>query len=815
MRVLKFGGSSLATPDAIRRVVEIVGRARASGPVAVVVSALGGATDALLEASRRAAAADQAWREIHGQLVERHLTAASAVCGRREAPRLKERFASILADLENLLRGVALVRECSPRSRDRIASTGELLSSELVAAAMRRRGIDAEACDARSLVLTDDSFGAARVEPEATRARLAEHFAGQRPLQVVTGFLGATSDGATTTLGRGGSDLTAALLGAALTAEAIELWTDVDGVLSADPRVVRDASPIAEMSYDELMELSHFGAKVVYPPTVHPARKAGVPLEIRNTFNPGATGTRITAGSAPGNGPVRGISSISRVALARLEGDGMVGVPGIASRLFGALAAAGVNVILISQASSEHSICFAVLPADAGPARRAVDREFDLERRAGLVEPLVVEDDLSVVAVVGQGMCRSVGIAGRLFGELGSEGVNVRAIAQGSSELNVSLVVAKGDEARAVNAIHGRFFGPGRGRVELVVIGAGTVGREVLAQLATGAGSRPDLELRLVGVVTSRRMALASGGIDPGRWREALDAGEPAELAAASELVSRPSGAARVVLDCTASDDVPKHFERWLADGVSVVSANKRPFAGTLEQWNALRTAAASSGAALLHEATVGAGLPVLSTLNDMVRTGDRIRRIEGVLSGTLSFVLARVMAGARLSEAVAEAERRGLTEPRPAEDLVGLDVARKALILARTAGFALEPEAVEAGAVLPREGWLELSADELRERLPELDEPFAARAAEARAVGRSLVSIVTVTPEGARVALEALPPDHPCAGVAVSDNVVAFTSDRYRMTPLVVRGPGAGPEVTAAGLIADVLRASETSRRR
>ncbi len=816
MKVLKFGGSSVATPEAVSRVVAIVGEAAKRGPVAVVVSALGGVTDTLLAAARRAADGDPGWTDFHAELGRRHLAAVDALLADDERGRVTARVEVLLGDLRDLLHGVSLVREASPRVSDRILSTGELLSSELVAGSLRAAGVDAEACDSRPLMVTDDRFGDARVDTEATFERLRRHFAERRAVQVVTGFIGSTEAGATTTLGRGGSDLTAALVGAALDAEEVQLWTDVSGVMSADPRVVPDAFPLPHLSYDELMELSHFGARVVYPPAVHPARAAGIPLAIRNTFEPAAPGTRVTAEPAANGSLVRGLASIRRVVLLRLEGDGMVGVPGIAMRLFGALAGAGISVILISQASSEHSICLAVVPEGAEAACRAVDDEFRLEHRAGLVEPLVFEDELSVIAVVGQAMCRAVGIAGRLFGVLGAAGVNVRAIAQGSSELNVSLVVAADDERRALGALHERFFRPRLQRVELLVIGKGTVGRTLLAQLAAGAGARDDVELRLLGVAGRERMVFAREGIDPERWQEALDAGEPVDLARLAALARERSTACRVVADCTASDTPAELFEELLAAGVSVVSANKRPFAGSLERWRRLQAAAAGSGAALLFEATVGAGLPVLNTLADLVRTGDRVHRIEGVLSGTLNFVLGRVMAGTALSEAVREAHAAGLTEPDPFEDLSGADVARKLLILARASGYPLEPDAVKVEPLLPGSGWQGLGLDALCARLADdVDAVFAERAAAARAVGRTLVMLGEVTPAGARVRLAEVELTHPAAGLPASDNLVAFTTDRYHVTPLVVRGPGAGPEVTAAGVLADVLRAAATARRR
>ncbi len=491
MRVLKFGGSSVATSERLLKVAEIIADSASDGPIVVVVSALGGVTDDLIAAATAAAQGDGQHPQLVAAIAQRHREAALAVSSVAEADATRAAIDTVVAELGSLLQGTSLVRECTPHTLDGVLSCGERMSVELLAASLRQRGVDAEPCDARRLVVTDDSFGNARVDMDATFTRVRDHFAAERPLQVVTGFIAASPDGHTTTLGRGGSDYTAALLGAALGAECVEIWTDVDGVLSADPRTVPDAFSLPALSYDELMELSHFGAKVVYPPTLHPARIHRIPIAIRNTFNPSFAGTRVVE-RATGNGHmVRGISSIDEVALLRLEGDGMVGVPGIAQRLFGALARRGISVILISQASSEHSICFAVAPATVEAARREVNSEFELERGAGLIDDLVVETGLSVIAVVGEAMCRIPGIAGRVFSVLGRHGVNVRAIAQGSSELNISLVVARADRAPALVAIHDAFF-PRPTRAEVVreriptaVLGAtGSVGQRLISLLA-------------------------------------------------------------------------------------------------------------------------------------------------------------------------------------------------------------------------------------------------------------------------------------------------------------------------------------------
>jgi aspartokinase/homoserine dehydrogenase 1 len=810
MKILKFGGSSVAQADTIRRVVRIVDRARGDRPV-VVVSAVGGVTDTLLEAASRAADDGESWREHLADLRRRHHDTADDLAADSERAEVVADLGRLFDDLAELLHGVSLLRECSDRTRDRVLATGELASSRIVAAALRAAGIPAIAVDARTFVRTDRTFGDARVDPETTAALIRADLANRAGIPVVTGFLGATDRGATTTLGRGGSDLTASLVGAALGADEIQLWTDVSGVMSCDPRLVPDAYPLPALSYDELMELSHFGAKVVHPPSVHPARAAGIALSIRNTFDPEATGTMVTEAAVASEQPVRGLASIPDVALLRLEGDGMVGVPGIAERLFGALAAHRISVILISQASSEHSICLAVAPADADDAAEAVDAAFALERAAGLVNPLVVEEDLAVIAVVGQTMCRAVGISGRLFGILGRVGVNVRAIAQGSSERNISLVVARADQQRAMAAIHGAFFDGGRQRVDLMLAGVGGVGTELLRQIREHQDS--NLDLRVVAVAASRRAAVDSGGLALDRWRASLDASNgPADWPTLRrDAASRPWPT--VFVDGTASQAVADDSGAWLRAGVSVVAANKKAFAAPTQDYERLMAVHASSSATLLHEATVGAGLPILTTIADLVGTGDRIHRMEGLLSGSVAFILERVRAGARFSEAAREALELGYLEPHPADDLCGLDVARKLVILARAAGRQADLDGVRRRGLLPDE-WASLSADDLWRRLPELDDDLARRVERAAGERRRLVFLAKLGDDGLEIGLEAVDEGHPAAGARGTDSILAITTDRYAPTPLTIQGPGAGPTVTASGVLADILRVARRQTR-
>ncbi len=839
MKVLKFGGSSVADANRLRAVAGIVERQLEGRPGegVVVVSAIGGVTDRLLALAADAAAGKgraEAARET-AALREQHRRIAAEVAVGTDRGALDAAIEELCDGLVRELRDCARAGVTAERPRaawiDRIVCHGELLSTRLLAAALRARGLPAEACDARPLVRTDRSFQTAAVALEPTLEAIAAHFAGRgrdRPLQVVTGFLGSTADGETTTLGRSGSDLTASLVAAALDAERIEIWTDVPGVMTADPKRVEDALPIPRLSYEEMLELSHFGARVVYPPTVTPARRKGIPLFVRSTLDPEHPGTLV--GSARG-GPgahgtaVTGISSIDDVHVLLLVGDNLVGTPGVAARLFEALAASGASAILISQASSEHSICLAVEPAVSEAARRAVDDEFRSEIESGSVRPLIVERNQSIVAVVGDGMRDRPGIAARVFGILGRRAINVRAVAQGSSERNISMVVAREDQGRAVRWIHREFFHrAASGRLAVYVLGVGGVGSALLRQLA--AERRPleqrGIDLQLRGLASSRFMELAArrGGqrLDPGAaedpdgWRAALErGGETAHLDRLLEhLAETAAGGGRTVLvDVTASGAMGGVYHRALAAGAAVVSANKLPFAGPI---SAFRAFAAEGSAGVFHEATVGAGLPVLHTVDLLLGTGDPIESVSGVFSGTLAYLTGELGAGRGWSDAVRRAHRLGYTEPDPRDDLGGLDVARKLLILARLCGADLELNDIEVTPMLDRPDLADLPLEEYWQRLDSADEEMAARFADAESAGLELAYLaeldVDSEPVRARVGLQAVPSDHPVAGMPSSDNMFVFRSRRYNARPLIVQGPGAGAELTAGGVFGDILRA-------
>jgi len=814
MKVLKFGGSSVASPDRIRTVLNILRQRLNQGEqMAVVFSAFGGVTDSLVQMGRMAEAGDRTFEQLVEAFSKRHRDTAQALLDDEQLtqvlPQLKENHEV----LNNLLHGVFLVREASARTMDYILSFGERNSAFLITHALQQAGIPAKYLDARHLVKTDEAFGSAKVDPETTYRNLREHFSQSTDLQIVTGFIASTPGGLTPTLGRGGSDYTAALLGAALDAEAIEIWTDVDGVLTADPRRVRKAFTLPCLSYAEATELSHFGAKVIYPPTIHPAMAKGIPLYIRNTFNPDFPGTRIAQESEGHGHAVTGISSIHGIALLTLQGGGLVGGVGSAARLFSALAREGINIILITQGSSEQSITFAVRPEQALAAKKATEHAFQIEYKQGLVEPVRVEESLSVVAIIGERMRYRPGIAGRLFEALGKNGVNVIAIAQGSSELNISVVVRQQDETKALNALHDAFFLSDVKVLHLFMVGVGLIGSTLIEQIlrqATYLREKQSLEVRVVGMANSRKMLFDPDGIDLGQWREHLEArGSAMEIGAYIERMNELNLSNSIFLDNTANPDIAGHYPRILDASISISTPNKIAASGPYARYKALKEQADRKGVQLLYETNVGPGLPVLSTLHDLITSGDEILQIEGVLSGSLSYIFNTFSSDRPFSEVVKEAAEGGLTEPDPREDLSGQDVRRKLVILARETGLPLEPEDVAMEPLLPAHLFEAPDVDSFFERLPDEDEAWVRRFQDAREGHSRLRFIATLDRQGrkARIGLRAVDSASPFYALEGSDNMIVFTSARYRDRPLVVRGPGAGADVTAAGVFAEVLK--------
>ena len=811
-KVLKFGGSSVANSERIETVLELVRSSMSAAQVqAVVVSAFRGDTDGLIELSHLAAQGDESYRDKIGALEARYLEVLRHFVPATDQSGALLQLKLSFNELEDILNGISLVGEVSKRLLDKVMSFGELLSALIISECAKARGIDCEFLDARHIIRTDSNFGAARVDFGATDSQIAAYFETHRLLQLTTGFIAADGHGDTTTLGRGGSDYTASILGAALQVDEIEIWTDVDGMMTADPRKVRKSFPQLWVSYSEALELSHFGAKVIHPPSIQPALVRSVPVRILNTFNPDFPGTLISRHAHKPSALVTGVSSIPDIALLRVQGSGMVGVAGISMRLFGALARANISVILISQASSEHTICLAVRPEEAQKAREAINSEFALEIGASLIEEAIVETELSVISVVGENMQKTPGIAGKIFGALGKNGVNVVAIAQGSSELNISAVTSSADEVKALNALHEELFFPDTKAVNVFLAGTGLIGTALLRQIQEHRqhlSEKMGHEVRVLGIANSRKMVTDESGIPLDHWQKLLKEGCPKnglqDFVAELKRLNLPSS---VFVDCTASEEVAAAYEGLLKSSISVVTPNKRAQCGPYEYYVRLKQASSKRGVQLLFETSVGAGLPVISTLNDLLKSGDSIVSIEAVLSGTLSYIFHSFGPGKPFSEVVLSAKQAGYTEPDPRDDLNGLDVARKMLILAREAGCQMEMTAVEVENLISAECRAAKSVEEFFLRLKELDGYFEDRRRRAAEVGRKLCYIARLASGRVNVALKEIDSSHPFYGLSGSENIISFTTKRYSNRPLVVKGPGAGAEVTAAGVFADILR--------
>ncbi len=813
MKVLKFGGSSVGKPERILGLVQILKNYYAAGDhFTVVFSAFGGVTDSLIEMSKLAEVGDDRYGEIFQAFTERHQQAIEALLP--EGP-LREDTAQKMKQshevLKNLLYGIFLVREASLRSMDYVLSFGERSSAYIISQTLNAAGIPAEYLDARKIIKTDRNFGAAKVDFELTYRKIQAHYAEHPKVQIVTGFIGSAKGGLTTTLGRGGSDYTASLLGAGLKADAIEIWTDVDGVLTADPRRVKKAFTIPIMTYAEAMEMSHFGAKVIYPPTLLPAMQLQIPLYIKNTFNPNFVGTKVSTEGSREGGAVRGISSINGVALLTLSGSGLFGVPGIAARLFNAMAAADINVILITQGSSEHSISFAVKPEEANRAARRVSDEFAYEMQRGIVDAVKVENDLSVVAIIGENMRYQPGISGRLFQALGRNGINAVAIAQGSSELNVSVVINRENENKALNALHEAFFLSDVKTLHLFIVGVGMIGSTLMQQILEQnpyLRKKRGLEIKVVGIGNSRKMRFDENGIKLENWQEALATSElNADLPVFIGRMRDMNLSNTIFVDNTANGEVASFYEAILDESISISTPNKIATSSSYLQYQRLQKIANKRGVQFQYETNVGAGLPVISTLRDLIDSGDEILKIEGVLSGSLSFIFNSFDGSRPFHEVVAEAGQRGFTEPDPRIDLSGKDVKRKILILSREAGYALEAEDVVVHSFLPAATLAADSIAAVHESLAMEAAHFEQLRLAAEQDGKRLRMIASLEGDQASVGLQAVGAENPFYHLYGSDNMIVFTTARYRDRPLVVRGPGAGAEVTAAGIFAEIIK--------
>ncbi len=811
----KFGGTSLQTSERITRAVDLVLRqVEEDGLKVVVVSAFGGVTDLLFTAIDEALARTGKHTDLLAGLQQRHNDVLEALVRPEERAAVTAEMVARWRDLGELLDGVFLLRECTNRTRDAVIGMGERLSTPLVTAAFRTAGRDAVSIDARSLIRTDSAFGEANVLFDETDAQIQEAFKKipDTTIAVVTGFIGSTARGVATTLGRSGSDYTATILGGALKARHVIIWTDVDGVLSADPHLVSEAFALPQLSYREAAELAYFGAKVLHPRTMRPLLRPRIPLRIKNTLNPDAPGTLISEKTTTMEGHVKAITAIREVAVVMLEGTGLVGIPGISARALSALAAENINVLMISQASSEQSLCCVVPVAAAEESAVALRRAFELELSRGDVASIYTIEACAVISSVGDNMRERPGLAGRMFATLGRSGVNVLAIAQGAAETNISAVVRDAEAKQAVHALHDE-FALVRHRVHVFMIGAGVVGQAVLRMLADQQQTlldRLNLNIHLVGVANTSRMAWNIEGIS---FEEAIDTLRGSDRQGGLDAILTHLKEAKLnrlmVIDATASDEVAHHYPDLLERSIAVITPNKR--ANTKDQafYERLQRAAHRQQVPYLYETTVGAGLPVISTLRDLIRSGDRIQRIEGVLSGTLAYIFNGMAAGQKFSDAVRTARTRGFTEPDPRDDLKGEDVGRKLLILAREMGLSVERDDVAVESLVPPH-LFDVTVDRFMDCLDELDAEWHERIKAARKEGARLQYIALIEDGRLSVRTRQVSPDSPFSHLKGTDNMVVYTTGRYNEFPLVVQGPGAGPVVTAAGILADLIKAAE-----
>jgi len=811
MQVLKFGGSSVANAENIRKVISIVEASVKKNRTIVVVSALGGITDKLIHCATLASAGDETYKQEVKEIELRHLEAVRKLVPVNNQSSVLSLVMKLCNEIEDICNGVFLLNELSSRTRDRIISYGEILSSRIISAGMQSNGLNNAWKDSRELIRTDSTFGNASVDFTLTNLEVRNYFsASTDKLFIMPGFIASDKSQSTTTLGRGGSDFTGAILAAALQADVLEIWTDVSGIMTADPRFVMNARVVSHISYQEAMELSHFGAKVIYPPTMQPVLKAMIPVYVKNTFSPHDPGTLIDQEARPNGNAIRGISSINRIALLGLEGSGMVGIPGFSKRLFEALANEKVNVILITQGSSEHSICVGIDESNSHLAKEAVDRAFGAEIAAGKVDPLVVEEDLAVIALVGDNMKSHPGISGKMFGALGRNGVNVRAIAQGSSERNISAVIASKDVKKGVNVLHEEFFETTYKQLNLFVTGTGNVGKRLLEQLAKQQQYLLDtlrLQVRVIGLANSRKMLLNDDGINLLNWKDELDNGVPMELTGFISNVTGKNLRNSVFVDITANEKVAMIYPSLLEKSVSVVACNKIACSSLFNYYTKLKDLSREFNALFLFETNVGAGLPVIGTLNDLLRSGDRVQRIEAVLSGTLNFVFNNYDGTRSFADVVRQAQDEGYTEPDPRLDLGGTDVMRKIMILARESGEKIDMTDISNQSFMP-EACMQGDVANFYMEMEKHEAHFRKIYDEAAAKGNKLKFVARYENGKAAVGLQHIDPQHDFFHLYGKDNIVLFYTERYPTQPLVVKGAGAGAEVTASGVFADIIRA-------
>jgi aspartokinase/homoserine dehydrogenase 1 len=811
MKILKFGGTSVGSVESISKLLQIIEKEQnQSGNPVIVLSAMSGVTNLLSSMADIAAQGGTFSHELR-ELEERHFDVIKELLAVPKQNPVFTKLRILFNELEDLLQGVLILRELTPRTRDLVLSYGERCSAFMISKIAGQKLDDDLYVNAADVIKTDSSFGQARVNMELTEILIRDFYTNNPgKMLFVTGFIASNEAGRITTLGRGGSDYTAAIFGSALNAEEIEIWTDVNGMMTADPRMVKKAFSLPELSYIEAMELSFFGAKVIYPPTMIPAFMKKIPIVIRNTFEPEFQGSVIRHDCESSNLSIKGISSINDISIINLEGSGMVGKAGFSGRLFSLLAREQINVILITQSSSEHSITFAIHPTDAARAQQLIEQEFELELLAKKIESPVFEQDLSVLAIVGENMKQTPGISGKLFHALGRNGINVRAIAQGSSEYNISVVISREDLNKGLNAVHDAFFVELNKTLNVFCLGTGNIGTTLFKQLLEHnyfLQKHNGIQIKVVGIGNTRKMMFDAEGIDLETWQDTLyNEGEQADLSLFVERMKSMNLPNCVFADNTASLKPIEHYMDIFCSNISIVTCNKIGNSSSFEQYKLFRDTARLHGVDFFYETNVGAGLPIVKTLKDLMISGDRILSIEAILSGTISYIFNNYRGDVTFHDIVKQAQERGYTEPDPRDDLRGTDFMRKMLILARDAGYELEAADVEIESMLPKSCLGAETVDDFYKSLL-VENDFFERMKKQAENGKQVLRYIGKLENGkVKIGLQMVDETHPFYALSGSDNIISFITDRYKERPMVVKGPGAGAEVTAAGVFADIV---------
>lgn len=810
MKVLKFGGTSVANAKNIELVKDIV--SKSTSKTAVVVSAFGGVTDLLLEAAQLASTHQESYKDVFLKIEERHINTIKELIPVTNQSKVLSKVKTELNILETLLEGAFFIGEITPKLSDKIVSYGELLSSYIISEYFIAQGLNAAYKDSRELIKTNANYGKAAIKNFNETNSLIENFfnSTESKITVLGGFIASSTQGDSTTLGRGGSDYTASIIAAAINAENLEIWTDVSGMFTANPRIVKQAKAIANISYEEAMELSHFGAKVLYPPTIQPVLAKGISIAIKNTFNPESQGTIITKNLDKNGRTVRGISHIENISLLSLEGSGMVGIPGISKRFFEVLSVAQISIVLITQASSEHSICVGISADDVTTAEAAINSEFEYEISLRKIKPVLVENDLAIIALVGDHMKNHQGLSGKMFSTLGKNNVNIRVIAQGSSERNISAVIDKCDVKKALNALHEKFFEENTKQLNLFIMGVGNVGSKLLHQIKQQKKYLKDnlkLNIRVVGISNSRTMFFDEDGISLKNWETQLASGDKADKEKFFSKVNELNYRNSIFIDNTASDVVSRTYADYLRNSISVVTCNKIACSSEYDNYSKLKYLAQKYNAPFLFETNVGAGLPIIDTLKHLIASGDKILKIQAVLSGSLNFVFNNFNSSTTFHNIVKEAQEEGYTEPDPKIDLSGIDVARKILILARESGYKLDIDEITNKPFLPKESLATTNNEDFFASLIKNEDSFQDMFNEADKKDCKLKYVAQFENGKASVGLQHIPKGHDFYNLEGSDNIVLFFTERYPNQPMIIKGAGAGADVTASGIFADIIR--------